>query len=67
MADLSEPLNLPWTRGDVRCKNDDCFDGGNRRMNALPSSAALHTIWMRHHNQLARKLKVQLSIRRRIG
>ncbi|KAF8371080.1 hypothetical protein PRIPAC_77509, partial [Pristionchus pacificus] len=57
MADLSEPLNLPWTRGDVRCKNDDCFDGGNRRMNALPSSAALHTIWMRHHNQLARKLK----------
>ncbi|GMR45293.1 hypothetical protein PMAYCL1PPCAC_15488, partial [Pristionchus mayeri] len=57
MADLSDPLSLPRIRADVRCRKSECFDGGNSRMNALPSSAALHTLWMRHHNNLARKLK----------
>ncbi|GMS94937.1 hypothetical protein PENTCL1PPCAC_17112 [Pristionchus entomophagus] len=58
MDDLTYPLSLPRTRSDLRCRNGDCFDGGNGRMNLLPSSAALHTLWMRHHNNLARELKV---------
>uniref|UniRef100_A0A915DCB3 Peroxidase n=1 Tax=Ditylenchus dipsaci TaxID=166011 RepID=A0A915DCB3_9BILA len=35
-----------------------CFLSGSPITNLLPTNAAFHTIWVRHHNQLAKQLKV---------
>uniref|UniRef100_A0A914BYC7 Peroxidase n=1 Tax=Acrobeloides nanus TaxID=290746 RepID=A0A914BYC7_9BILA len=34
-----------------------CFQTGSEWVNLFPTGAAMHTIWMRHHNSLAKKLK----------
>lgn len=45
---------------DDQCRshnpNMHCFKGGDSRTNEQPGLAAMHTIWMREHNRLVKKL-----------
>uniref|UniRef100_A0A7E4VCM2 Chorion peroxidase n=1 Tax=Panagrellus redivivus TaxID=6233 RepID=A0A7E4VCM2_PANRE len=37
--------------------NQPCFASGSEWTNLLPTTTAIHTLWMRQHNRLARQLK----------
>nr|UCR61005.1 peroxidase [Aphelinus asychis] len=49
---------LPVAQAETisQCDSDNCYLTGDERANAEPQLAALHTIWMREHNRVARKL-----------
>lgn len=40
-------------------KDKKCFDSGSKWTNLLPTNAAFHTLWIRQHNNVARKLKLR--------
>lgn len=42
--------------GRASTDNLFCFDSGDRRVNQQPPLAMLHTLFVRHHNRLARRL-----------
>ncbi|XP_033319603.1 peroxidase-like isoform X1 [Bombus bifarius] len=46
---------LPIAENSSECKNG-CYDSGDNRVNTHPQLAAIHTIWHREHNRIARKL-----------
>uniref|UniRef100_A0A914ZY52 peroxidase n=2 Tax=Parascaris univalens TaxID=6257 RepID=A0A914ZY52_PARUN len=52
---------LPDGGEDVACMRSShsqpCFLAGGEYVNLIPTSAAMHTIWMRQHNFVADKLK----------
>lgn len=48
---------------EVTCAGDrhsrqQCFLSGGHLTNLLPTHTALHTIWLRQHNNIAKQLKV---------
>jgi peroxidase len=49
---------LPLTTENQECKAKSgfCFEAGDARNSEQPVLAALHTLWMRQHNQLAEEL-----------
>ena len=49
---------LPADDNDLDCRmnNRKCFKAGDVRVNEHPSMAALHTLWLRQHNRIAREL-----------
>ncbi|RCN37043.1 heme peroxidase [Ancylostoma caninum] len=54
---------LPQPDDDEECKRisanaEQCFLSGSQRINFLPSNAVMYTMWMRQHNFVAGKLKV---------
>lgn len=44
-----------------RCSNletgEICFRGGDERVNEHPALTSMHTVWLRHHNRVARRLQ----------
>jgi peroxidase len=55
---LNEEL-LPADSNDLDCRMKDgfsCFKSGDVRVNEHPSLVAMHTLWVRQHNRLAREL-----------
>uniref|UniRef100_A0A915P484 Peroxidase n=1 Tax=Meloidogyne floridensis TaxID=298350 RepID=A0A915P484_9BILA len=52
---------LPPDLDNIVCQSTSsfrpCFLSASRMTNLLPTAAALHTIWVRQHNRLARNLK----------
>ncbi|KAH6942514.1 hypothetical protein HPB50_006939 [Hyalomma asiaticum] len=57
----SKPLLPPGSEAEIlecqeRGRNSKCFMAGDSRVNEQPGLTALHTIWMREHNRLARHL-----------
>ncbi|KAL1482909.1 hypothetical protein MTO96_033493, partial [Rhipicephalus appendiculatus] len=46
---------------DDRCSNletgEICFRGGDERVNEHPALTSMHTVWLRHHNRVARRLQ----------
>uniref|UniRef100_A0A914KR44 Peroxidase n=1 Tax=Meloidogyne incognita TaxID=6306 RepID=A0A914KR44_MELIC len=53
---------LPPDLDNIMCQSTSsfrpCFLSASRMTNLLPTAAALHTIWVRQHNRLARNLKI---------
>jgi peroxidase len=52
--------HLPFDPKNERCKNKDglaCFTGGEVRLNQNLALLAIHTLYLREHNRLARRLK----------
>ncbi|CAK5089137.1 unnamed protein product [Meloidogyne enterolobii] len=53
---------LPPDLDNIVCQSTSsfrpCFFSASRMTNLLPTAAALHTIWVRQHNRLARNLKI---------
>ncbi|CAI5448190.1 unnamed protein product [Caenorhabditis angaria] len=50
----------PASQDSGNCKTSagkPCFFAGSNKINFLPTSGAMYTIWMRQHNQIADKLK----------
>ena len=50
---------LPADDNDLDCRMHEskkCFKAGDVRVNEHPSIAALHTLWLRQHNRVAREL-----------
>lgn len=57
----SKPLLPPGSEAEIlecqeRGRNSKCFMAGDSRVNEQPGLTALHTIWMREHNRVARHL-----------
>lgn len=55
---LNEEL-LPADNNDLDCRMSNgfsCFKSGDVRVNEHPSLVAMHTLWVRQHNRLAREL-----------
>lgn len=55
---LGEEL-LPADTNDLDCRMSDgysCFKSGDVRVNEHPSLVAMHTLWVRQHNRLAKDL-----------
>ena len=55
---LNEEL-LPADSNDLDCRmseGNSCFKSGDVRVNEHPSLVAMHTLWVRQHNRLARQL-----------
>lgn len=52
-----KPL-LPLTPSNIECRAPSgmCFEAGDLRSSEQPALAAMHTVWMREHNRLARQL-----------
>jgi peroxidase len=52
-----KPL-LPLTRSNIECRAPSgmCFEAGDLRSSEQPALAAMHTVWLREHNRLARQL-----------
>ena len=55
---------LPKTKDNLECKAESgfCFKGGDSRASEQPALAATHTIFLREHNRLVAKLKVNIKI-----
>ncbi|XP_060067599.1 chorion peroxidase-like [Ylistrum balloti] len=41
----------------AQASSDKCFHAGDVRVNQQPALISLQTVWMRHHNNLARQIK----------
>ena len=54
------PMGANDIESDCRSKSSSqpCFLAGSHRINFLPSSSSMYTLWMRQHNFLAEKLQV---------
>ena len=52
-----KPL-LPLTRSNIECRAPSglCFEAGDLRSSEQPALAAMHTVWLREHNRLAKQL-----------
>lgn len=49
---------MPSSRRPDECTSGDarCFDAGDVRANSLPHLTVMHTLWLREHNRVARRL-----------
>uniref|UniRef100_T1IV55 Uncharacterized protein n=1 Tax=Strigamia maritima TaxID=126957 RepID=T1IV55_STRMM len=57
-------LEISWLYGefppigpyDKECRTPMCYKAGDKRVNQHPGMVAMHTIWLREHNRIARIL-----------
>ncbi|GMT13177.1 hypothetical protein PFISCL1PPCAC_4474, partial [Pristionchus fissidentatus] len=54
-ADFSLPMDGPKSHCADGARS--CFLGGSNQINFLPTTAALHTIWLRQHNRIVKELE----------
>uniref|UniRef100_A0A914YJW6 Uncharacterized protein n=1 Tax=Panagrolaimus superbus TaxID=310955 RepID=A0A914YJW6_9BILA len=53
-----DPIKTTFSSVCVPSAGHSCFVSGSEHVNFLPTSASLHTLWIRQHNNIANQLLV---------
>uniref|UniRef100_A0AC35GWR1 Peroxidase n=1 Tax=Panagrolaimus sp. PS1159 TaxID=55785 RepID=A0AC35GWR1_9BILA len=57
-----DPIKTTFSSICAPSAGHSCFFSGSEHVNFLPTSAALHTIWIRQHNNIANQLLVRKKL-----